>query len=598
VQDRLIFEAPDAAHEYRLPDLPNLAAADTLVLDFETTGLSWQTGDRPVGLAVLPLSHGAQGPATYLPFGHRQGPNLSEDQVKQWYCNTTHGKRLVFHNASFDLLMGKAWGADVRDTCAGLDDTMLMAALLDDHRRTFSLKALGEAEGLPPKLDLEGETIFRQHAAVVAPYACRDVELTAALYQRFGRRLIKENQEEVLDLEGQTIAATVEMMWNGLPLDVETAERWRRELLALSEEYLWQAYRLTGRLCSPDKAADWAYLLAREGFVAGRTATGAASYTADVLVPLTEKSEAIRLVFRAGKARDLVTKFLTPWLDKHIDGVLYPSLFQLRNDEGGTVSGRYSCANPNAQQILSEDKYTRMYGWLPGNYRLKNLFRAPEGEVWWSADAKGIEMRLFADYSGSERLIRAYEENPRMDPHALVTSWIKPFRPNVTRTEAKQGSFSKLYGSGIGTFAATLGVTRSEAQQIMNAYDAALPEARALFNKAMRTAETRGFVRTRMGRRTRFPVQADGTRWRLHKSLNGVIQGFAADLNKLALCDLYANRKGLDITMRLTVHDSAENTMPLESIAAATAIIQRQRYPLRVPILWDVKTGPSMGEAK
>lgn len=596
MQDRLIFDAPDAASPYVLPSLPNVSAADTLVVDFETTGLSWQTGDRPVGLAVLPLSHGEPGPVVYLPFAHRQGPNLDEAAVKRWYADAAKGRRIVYHNASFDLLMGRAWGVDVRDTAAELADTMLLAALLDDHRRTFTLAALGASEGLPPKLDLEGDSLFRQHAAVVAPYACRDVELTAELYRRYVPRLRDEGQDEVMALEGRAIAPTVEMMANGLPFDAETAARWRRELLALAEDLLWQAYRLTGRMCDPDKASDWGYLFGRAGAATGFTAKGAPSYTADVVQAAAEHDEAIRLVFRAGKCRDLVSKFLTPWLDKHLDGTLYPSLFQLRCDEGGTVSGRYSCANPNAQQILSDDKYTRLYGWLPSDYRLKKLFRAPQGTIWWGADAKGIEMRLFADYSGSARLIQAYTDNPRMDPHALIKSWIEPFRPTINRTEAKQGSFSKLYGSGIATFARTLNVSRDAAERIMAAYDAALPEAKALFQAAMSRASTRGYVHTRLGRRTRFPVQADGTRWRLHKALNGIIQGFAADLNKLALCEVYANRLALDLEMRLTVHDSIELTLPQEHVAAATAIIQHQRYPLRVPILWDVKTGPSYGE--
>lgn len=591
----MIFDAPDASSPYLLPTLPNVSNADTLVLDFETTGLSWQTGDRPVGLAVLPLSHGEPGPAIYLPFAHRQGPNLDEGAVKRWYADAVKGKRLVFHNVSFDLLMGRAWGVDVRDEAAELVDTMLLAALLDDHRRTFTLAALAEAEGLPPKGDLEGDSIARQHAAVVAPYACRDVEITAELYRRYVPRLLAEDQAKVMALEGRTIAATVEMMANGLPFDVETAARWRRELLALAEDLLWQAFRLTGRMCDPDKAADWGYLFGRSHAQPGTTPTGAPSYTADVVQAAAEHDEAIRLVFRAGKCRDLVSKFLTPWLDKHINGTLYSSLFQLRSDDGGTVSGRYA-ASGGVHQILSSDKYDRLYGWLPSDYRLKKLFRAPEGDVWWSADAKGIEMRLFADYSGSAKLIQAYTDNPRMDPHALIQSWIAPFRPTVNRTEAKQGSFSKLYGSGIATFARTLGVSREAAESIMAAYDAALPEAKTLFQRAMAVAEQRGYVRTRLGRRTRFPVQADGTRWRLHKALNGIIQGFAADLNKLALCDIYANRRALDVTMRLTVHDSTENTCPLESVAALSAIIQRQRYPLRVPILWDVKTGPSYGE--
>src|SRR5690606_34060437 len=95
-----------------------------------------------------------------------------------------------------------------------------------------------------------------------------------------------------------------------------------------------------------------------------------------------------------------------------------------------------------------------------------------------------------------------------------------------------------------------LGVDLETYQDIARDYDAQFPEADALLKRAKRLAETRGYVKTLLGRRSRFP---NGER--THKALNAVIQGTAADDHKLTLVRLYEERKRLAITMRLTVHD-------------------------------------------
>jgi DNA polymerase I-like protein with 3'-5' exonuclease and polymerase domains len=185
-----------------------------------------------------------------------------------------------------------------------------------------------------------------------------------------------------------------------------------------------------------------------------------------------------------------------------------------------------------------------------------------------------------------------------MDPHALVQSWIAVYRPDVNRTQAKQGSFSKLYGSGIETFARTINVPRDVAIALRDAYDAAMPEAKALFDRAMYAASTRGWVRTRTGRRTRFPVNGEGRRMRTHKGLNAIIQGFAADINKMALRSAYEARKTLGITMHMTVHDSMENSGPREAAKPFAAFMNALKFPTRVPIMWDTSAGPSWGETE
>src|SRR5690606_11596343 len=120
------------------------------------------------------------------------------------------------------------------------------------------------------------------------------------------------------------------------------------------------------------------------------------------------------------------------------------------------------------------------------------------------------------------------------------------------------------------------------------------PEARALLDKAMAIAESRGYVKTLLGRRSRFPHRA-----RTHKALNAVIQGSAADINKLCLDAVYQERKRLGLEMTLTVHDELNGLVDdPAALGPIMDVLNTQQIPLRVPILWSGHVGRTWAEAK
>jgi DNA polymerase-1 len=104
----------------------------------------------------------------------------------------------------------------------------------------------------------------------------------------------------------------------------------------------------------------------------------------------------------------------------------------------------------------------------------------------------------------------------------------------------------------------------------------------------------RGYVKTALGRRSRFP-----TEYKIHKALNAIIQGTAADIMKAKLVELHEQRKALDFTMRMTVHDEVTGDVA-DDVAAAKidALLNTQRTQLRVPILWETGTGQTWADAK
>jgi len=114
---------PTAPSGWTPDEIPNLDGVDEVAFDFETTGLRWWAGDRPVGVGVA-WRNGDRVESRYLPFAHAGG-NLPEERVKEFVASLK-GKRLAAHNAKFDLHMARAWGVDLLDTPT--TDTMHIGA--------------------------------------------------------------------------------------------------------------------------------------------------------------------------------------------------------------------------------------------------------------------------------------------------------------------------------------------------------------------------------------------------------------------------------------------------------------------------------------
>jgi len=340
---------------------------------------------------------------------------------------------------------------------------------------------------------------------------------------------------------------------------------------------------------------------------------------------------------------------LSKYLDKYAatvrrsDGWIRFNLHQLRNskeegDDGGkgAVSGRFSSAGDehggfNVQQVVSADKQTSR-GWCT-DYVIRTLFLAGSPEErrrekkpkWLAADAKQIEYRIFGAISGAEAILEAYRNDPETDYHDVVQLMLKRAMPDIQRKATKITNFCKLFGAAELKFAWTLGTINDQefadldakyrgvrgkgrlirqnetlpglvkALEVFDAYDREFPDAARMVKLAKDTAQRRGYVKTLMGRRARF----GGRNHRVHSALNRVVQGTAADINKLMLVDVYNHREELGLKLRFTVHDELDaDVHPDADVPRIEEFFNIQRLELAVPILWDVGIGESWGTAK
>jgi DNA polymerase-1 len=282
--------------------------------------------------------------------------------------------------------------------------------------------------------------------------------------------------------------------------------------------------------------------------------------------------------------RGLLEKFESYLEEVDSNGILHYHLHQCRSDGGGTVSGRYSSSAVNIQQVPSVDNQEE----ITRRWIVRELFLPAHGRTWCSADASQIEFRVFSHYANAEKLIQAYNSDSTTDFHKFVAEIT-----GLDRKPAKNVNFMALYGGGRTKFMymmklAGQPVTEEQTEEFYEKYNSAFPEARKLLRKASDLAKRRGYVRTILGRRARFPEKQ-----RLHSALNRIIQGSAADIMKSKLIQVYNHCRGY-FDLRFTVHDEVDGDVDSPKDAERLSEVLNGFTPqidVRVPIRWEVKTG-------
>jgi DNA polymerase I-like protein with 3'-5' exonuclease and polymerase domains len=213
----------------------------------------------------------------------------------------------------------------------------------------------------------------------------------------------------------------------------------------------------------------------------------------------------------------------------------------------GAPTGRFSCSNPNLQQIPHEAEY-------------RGCFRAPEGRKLVIADYSQIELRILAEFSGDERFIEAFASGT--DFHRMTASQVFGIKPeDVTddqRSFAKRLNFGIVYGVGASRFGMMTGLSQNEAENTMRRYFSTYRRLDAYLRDSANRVVRERTARTASGRllRLRFDEtdrQAVGAARRY--GVNMEIQGTSADILKRALRKLHDSLRGSSAKLVNIVHD-------------------------------------------
>jgi DNA polymerase-1 len=219
------------------------------------------------------------------------------------------------------------------------------------------------------------------------------------------------------------------------------------------------------------------------------------------------------------------------------------------------VTGRLASNNPNLQNIpVRTDR---------GKEIRKAFIPRDSKHVLLSADYSQIELRIVAAISGDPNMVAAFKSGT--DIHTATASRVYNVpEKDVTREmryKAKSVNFGIIYGQGAFGLADNLGISRTEAKEIIDNYKKQFSGIQKYMDDTINFARENGYVQTLMGRKrwlrdinsANFTVRGFAER----NAINSPIQGTAADMIKLAMQKVHAAMKkaGMKSKMLLQVHD-------------------------------------------
>ena len=604
-------------------EFKDLSQYKEIAIDLETKddgitqglGAGWALGKgRIVGFAVA--VEGWQG---YYPFGHFGGGNMIPEQVKSYMkevCALSCTK--IFHNAQYDLGWLQASGITVNGPIV---DTMVAAALIDENRYQYNLNSLSkdylgelkaetdlklaaEEHGIDAKAEM-----WKLPAEHVGYYAEQDARLTLLLWQRFKQEIQSQSLSTVFELESELLPVLIKMRTRGVRVQVELAEKLKIEMMNQEKEVMLAIKKLSGLDIDIWAARQISTVFDKLNVEYPRTQkTGEPSFTHNWLV--NSKHKISKLILQARELNKFHGTFLSSIMKYQVKGRIHGEIQQLRSDGGGTVSGRLSMSNPNLQQIPARNKE---FG-----PKIRALFIPEEGCKWGSFDYSQQEPRMTVHYAasigkgyeGSLELVDAYN-NASADFHQTVADLV-----GIERTQAKTIGLGLMYGMGKNKLANSLGLTKDEAEILINKYNRKVPFVKLLSEKCMFTAQDKGVIRTKRGRKCRFdqwetrdfglhlPETFDNAvakygrdnikRAKTYKALNRLIQGSSADQTKQAMVN---TAKAGHIPI-IQIHDELCFNIESEEQIKEIKYIMENAIEFKVPFVVDQGIGKSWGDAK
>jgi DNA polymerase I-like protein with 3'-5' exonuclease and polymerase domains len=601
---------------------PNLSEAKEIAIDLETCdpnmeslGPGWPRNDGYiVGYAIA-----VDGWAGYFPVAHGGGGNLDRRIVERWIKDVlaTPADKIM-HNAAYDLGWLRASGFEVNGT---VYDTMLAAPLLDENRFAYSLNSLGfdylkeikSEQGLKDSASDFGvhpkKELWKLPAMHVGEYAEQDAALTLKLWHHFKALMAREEVESIFALETQVLPVLVDITLKGIHFDRAKCEMHMRDMRTKEAEILKYLKSQAGMQVDIWAAQSIAAAFDRLGVQYPKTAAGAPSFTKSFLD--THEHPMAKMILEARELNKTHGTFLEPYL-KHSakDGRIHTHFNQMRNEDGGTVTGRLSASNPNLQQVPARHEII--------GPMVRGLFLPEEGDIWAANDFSSQEPRLLVHYAtlldlpGAEKMAQAYRDNPDTDFHQMVADMA-----GIKRKAAKTIGLGLMYGMGKAKLATQLDLPVDEASELIGTFHSKVPFLKGTVDAVMKRIEhpsSGGSIRTLLGRKCRFPlwepvewgvnkalpheqaVIAYGSRIKrsgTYKGLNKLIQGSAADQTKAGMVALHK----AGFTLLLQVHDEVALSVRNKEEAREAANLMATAVNLEVPSRVEVETGLSWGTA-
>jgi len=646
----------------QLSDL-DLTDIDLVAVDLETYDPNLKTKGlgavRKDGF-VTGIAIATKNQTLYFPIAHAMTDNLPVEET--WnYLNEKVFKnkdiRKVFHNAMYDVCWIRSATGDMPQ--GQLLDTMIAASVIDETRMRYSLDSISKdyLNEAKYKYDLAEKSLaecgikdpmsnmHKLPYSLVKDYAEQDVNLTLKLWNLFEKKLdevlyTKINEDgskelkscrQIFELETKLFPCLVDMKFKGVKIDVEKAKTLGKLLEKRRDNLIKIIKKRTGLDVEIWAASSIKHLLDHQKITKyKKTKAGLPQLPKDFLK--THENRFLRMIVKARECDKAKGTFVEGLLEFVHEGRIHADINQIRSDQGGTVTGRFSMSNPNLQQIPSRGIIGK---------KMRELFLPEDGCVWGSFDYSQQEPRIVVHYAlklglpGTDTLKNEFNKEDA-DFHQIVADMAQ-----ISRTMAKTINLGLFYGMGKIKLASELNLTRPKANALFAEYHAKVPFVRRLSQDLIEFAEEHKLlftlkdrfcrfnkwetrnrewnntinryepvpILTREGAETAFKAELlekfkdnvadnymqDFDRYYkpafTYKALNRLIQGSAADMTKKAMVDLY--EKG--ILPQIQIHDELCLSIKNDNDALVVKETMEQAIPLEVKNKVNYKKGKNWG---
>ncbi len=597
-------------------------ALETLVRELSSSrGFAFDTettGKDPMSVDLVGLSFSnAAGRGWYVPVGHEEGDQLPREEalgiLKPLLENP--GVPKVAHNGNYDMTVLENYGIRVQNLEF---DTMIAAFLVG--RKALGLKALALDyfnEEMTPISDLIGSgrkqvTMAQVPVEQAAPYACADADFTGRLREVLQPELKEKGLPKLLhSVEMPLVPVLVRMQVNGVALDVSLLGRMSEELGLEMSKIETQFYDVVGHRFNVNSSQQLGDVLFKELRLPAtkRTKTGYSTDASslEALKDMINQGKGEGVDPRAVEILDLVLEYrqlgkIKSTYTDSLPALVNPKTGRVHTsyNQTGAATGRVSSNDPNVQNIPVRTEVGR---------KVRKAFVAQNAPDWTllGADYSQIELRVLAHLSQDWGLLEAFHRGD--DIHAATASQVygvalNEVTPDMRRI-AKIMNFGVIYGLSPFGISQQTGLSHEEGQKFIETYFGRYPGIRGYIDSIKAQIREQGYVETILGRRRDVPeIRSSNFQVRQaaeRMAVNMPIQGSAADIIRLTMIRIQERMDALKLRslMIIQVHDELIFEVPKEELEQMSALVLElmpSAMKLDVPLVVDLKTGPTWGD--
>tara|TARA_Y100001935_G_C17309254_1_gene514600 strand:+ start:130 stop:2844 length:2715 start_codon:yes stop_codon:yes gene_type:complete len=502
----------------------------------------------------------------------------------------------ILHNAKYEYQVLHYYNICLKGI---FFDTMIAAHLIDS-RQSIGLKSLIKTHFDYDMVDFDAlmsgyASIYDVPMNELAGYVADDSSMTYLLYTYFDDQMNGDLRSLFFDLEVPLISVLSNMELAGVQCDINYLKTLSSDYTVSLNALTQSIYALAGnKEFNINSTQQLAEVLFDELNlpVIKKTKTGR-STDSSVLEKLAKDSVIAKeiLNYRTYK------KLLSTYIDR-LPELVHPTSQKIHTsfNQAVTATGRLSSNHPNLQNIPIRSNEGQ-------KIRCAFISRFVDGAV-VSVDYSQIELRILAHLSNDSAMISAFKAGK--DIHQATAA--KVFGVDYDsvskeqRDQAKTVNFGITYGQSAFALGDQLGISRSEAQALIDQYFGEFSAIRTFMDDTIAMARQDGHVSTMFGR-VRSIDDIDSSNRSLQGNaeriaINTRVQGSAADIIKKAMLNISDYLAPYESTMILQVHDELVFDMPKpEKDQVIQDIVQLMEtcVELSVPLIVDVESGVSWG---